>query len=125
MRGLSGLDKDDAEYIGDVICAAKATGVVVGLASCVQRIVISGDLRAGEMFGYRTESYKLHDLRLLSSRGTDPFPKPLPFQHKGITDVEEDCIVSDLIRRSPASRPYEVEIAQVGNPPCDFLPLVL
>ncbi|KAH6877048.1 hypothetical protein BKA70DRAFT_1346635 [Coprinopsis sp. MPI-PUGE-AT-0042] len=97
VRGLSGLHDADAERIRNVVVAAKGTGVVVGLASCVVRA------------GYRS-SHELLNLRLLSSRGPDPFPRPLSFQRKGFTDLKEACIVSKPISRKPCDSRLPCEV---------------
>jgi hypothetical protein len=115
VRGLSGVAENDAAYIRDVVDVAKGTGVIVGLASCVERIVVSQDLRPEETLAYRRESYKLKNLRLLSSREAETFPKPLSFKHTGTMDIKDNCIVSNHIRRGPTSKPFEVDVTEVGD----------
>ncbi|KAH6890950.1 hypothetical protein BKA70DRAFT_853774 [Coprinopsis sp. MPI-PUGE-AT-0042] len=106
VRGLSGLHDADAERIRNVVVAAKGTGVVVGLASCVVRVL---DPWPWPQAGYRS-SHELLNLRLLSSRGPDPFPRPLSFQRKGFTDLKEACIVSKPISRKPCDSRLPCEV---------------
>jgi hypothetical protein len=100
VRGLSGLCEADAGFARAVVDAARGTGVVVGLASCVERTALSDDRQASERFRYKS-CYDVLNLRLMSCRGSDTFPKPFPSSQTGFTNLQDMCIVSERIARRP------------------------